>query len=140
MRRAIFSYSKGSGAPLPSDAVLRATLSRMKKQGLLTRSGIIWRITDLGQKYFEQKVLKRKRKEEFQKMPKNLIIAFDIPERDSQKRFWLRFELRNLGFEMIQKSVWFGPGPLSKEFINKLHQRRLLPYLKFFKARSEEIV
>ena len=39
---------------------------------------------------------------------KFIIIAFDIPEFERKKRDWLREVLRNLGFNLIQKSVWLG--------------------------------
>lgn len=48
---------------------------------------------------------------------KNLIVMFDIPEHRKAEREWFRFQLKRFGYEMIQKSVWFGPSPLPKDFV-----------------------
>ena len=69
-----------------------------------------------------------------------MIVAFDVPEHERYKRDWLREELLVLGFEPIQKSVWFGPSPLPENFVRELGSRELLSYLKFFRAREEELV
>lgn len=127
-------------------ASLSVTLSRLKKNGLISREGIFWKITELGKNFVDEypalnsvprhtgKIIENRRRE------KNMIIAFDIPELHRRKRNWLRTELVNLGFIKIQKSFWFGPTPLPKKFIESLHSLSLLPYLKFFNAREEEIV
>ena len=125
-----------------SDETLRATLSRMRRNGLVKRRGNEWVITPEGRGAHKKLQGLRKRKE-IQKInrkkKKELIIAFDVPEHERYKRDWLREELLVLGFEPIQKSVWFGPGPLPQKFIKELNNQRTLPYLKFFKAREEEI-
>ena len=69
-----------------------------------------------------------------------MIVAFDIPEREKRKRGWLRRELANLGFEMLQKSIWLGPSPVPKDFIQSLRDAELLGYIKFFRAHETEIV
>jgi len=45
-----------------------------------------------------------------------------------------------LGFEPIQKSVWFGPAPLPEDFLESLSELNLLPFLKFFRTTEEELV
>jgi DNA-binding transcriptional regulator PaaX len=71
---------------------------------------------------------------------KNLIIIFDIPEKERQKRDWLRGELVALGFVSLQKSVWFGPAPIPKKFIEYLAKMNIISYLKFFKATETDLV
>ncbi len=126
-----------------SDNAMRVTLSRLKKRGLVENKSGKWRITQKGQVYLEKirgrfhwplHALKQPRK------PKNMVTLFDIPERERYKRAWLRVELTRLGFIALQKSAWFGPTPLPKEFINSLHQLQLLPHLKFFKATEADVV
>ena len=128
------------------ETTLRATLCRLKRQGLVERRGIIWYLTTKGRNVVN--VLKRettKRAFPSHSEPKtsaqfkSVIIVFDIPEAQRWKRDWLRDELEILGFEPIQKSVWFGPKP-PKEFIQYLSDLNLLPHIKFFKAKSAEIV
>ena len=100
-------------------------------------------MTQKGREYLSEKLysIERSRKKAVARNRiKNMIIAFDIPEREKKKRNWLRAELTRLGFEMLQKSLWFGPSPLSQEFLTSLHDFHILPYIKFFKAESADIV
>ncbi|MEK7640752.1 MAG: CRISPR-associated endonuclease Cas2 [Patescibacteria group bacterium] len=60
------------------------------------------------------------------------IIGFDIPEKQSKKRHWLRRALKNLGFQMLQKSVWIGKISLPGELLEDLAKLGLLPYLEIF--------
>jgi len=125
---------------------LSVALSRLKKNGLVSREGHFWNITEHGKKFLNDHprlavVLRHKKRiSAADHTKKNMIIAFDIPERYRKKRNWLRIELINLGFIKIQKSFWFGPAPLPEDFIQSLHALALLPYLKFFIAREKEIV
>lgn len=142
LRRAINEYYSGGGGyegTAPRETVLRTTLSRLKRCGLLANSSGTWRATARG-KEFIKKILDWKQREKLAEQPKNLIVAFDIPEKYSRQRYWLRLELKSLGFVMLQKSVWFGPGPLPKDFIRWLDGSRILQYMKFFRAKPEEIV
>ena len=128
------------------EGCLSVTLSRLKKNGLVMQDGRFWRITDRGKKFLSEHphlaVALRHKKRTLQEGhgKKNMIVAFDIPEQYRRKRNWLRIELVNLGFIKIQKSFWFGPEPLPRDFVESLHSLALLPYLKFFNAKEEEIV
>jgi hypothetical protein len=129
-----------------SGTSLSVTLSRLKKNGLVVREGRLWSITERGKKFLDNHPLSiaipyhKKRKSQEKNREKNMVIAFDIPEVHRRKRNWLRVELVNLGFTKIQKSFWFGPAPLPKDFIDSLHTLDLLSYLKFFNANEKEIV
>lgn len=125
------------------EQTLRTTLSRLKKRGLTENRNGIWTITKKGREFFKNKLiskiphfghLKTKNKK------KEMVIVFDIPEIRRRQRNWLRIELVALGFIPLQKSVWLGPAPLPKEFIEYLSETNLLSYLKFFKATEEDIV
>jgi len=61
-----------------------------------------------------------------------LIVAFDIPERERRKRRWLRLALRQLGMDMVQKSVWIGKVKLPEEFLGSLHHLGLMGYVEIF--------
>lgn len=65
--------------------------------------------------------------------PKNLIVMYDIPFEKKRERDWFRRQLRNFGFVMIQKSVWVGPSPLPKSFIDYVKSIGLISGLKTFK-------
>jgi len=60
------------------------------------------------------------------------IIIFDIPEDKKRHREWLREVLKNLGFSMLQKSVWTGKTKLPQEFISQMHKLNLLSYVEIF--------
>ena len=124
----------------------QSTFSKLKKKGLALNENGMWRITEAGIKYINKKInnplLWRLffKEEELSNNKKNLIVAFDIPERRKGHREWLRRELRFLGFEPIQKSVWFGPAPLPKKFIVALSKLDILTCIKFFESREKDIV
>ena len=43
---------------------------------------------------------------------------FDISESKRAEREWLRWHLKKFNYLMIQKSVWVGPSPIPKEFLD----------------------
>lgn len=65
--------------------------------------------------------------------PKNLLLIYDIPEDKKREREWFRRNLIKLGFIMIQRSVWVGPSPLPKEFIEYTKSIGLKDLIKTFK-------
>lgn len=54
------------------------------------------------------------------------VIAFDVPEKEKRKRWWLRAALRGMGFTMLQRSVWIGKVKIPREFIDDLSGLRLV--------------
>ena|ERR1035437_155949 len=65
--------------------------------------------------------------------PKNLIVIYDIPEEKKKERDWFRRHLKKFNYIMIQRSVWVGPSPLPKDFIDYVKSIGLLGQLKTFK-------
>ena len=65
--------------------------------------------------------------------PKNLLLIYDIPEPMKKERDWFRRQLKIFGFIMIQKSVWVGPSPLPKDFLDYLKRIGLEKQFKTFK-------
>lgn len=72
------------------------------------------------------------------------IIIFDVPEKYSSKRKWLRRVLLSLGFSMLQKSVWAGKKRLPVGFLEDLKETNLIDYVDIFeitkKGTMQEIV
>ncbi|OGM93810.1 hypothetical protein A2524_04065 [Candidatus Wolfebacteria bacterium RIFOXYD12_FULL_48_21] len=64
------------------------------------------------------------------------VVIFDVPEPDKKKRDWLRFSLQNLGFSLLQKSVWIGKAKLPEEFFRQLHEFELLPFVHVFSIQD----
>jgi len=124
---------------IKQERTLRATLSRLKKTGLIKDDDHLWQLTVAGLRKITSYRSGKKRT-----LPptteRQMIIAFDIPEDKRRNRHWLRVELVSLGFEMLQKSVWLGPAPLPKEFLDQLKNMGILTCLKFFEVKKSDIV
>ncbi|MBI5306263.1 CRISPR-associated endonuclease Cas2 [Candidatus Wolfebacteria bacterium] len=67
---------------------------------------------------------------EKEKIDSFVIITFDIPELHKKKREWLRAVLVNLGFGMLQKSVWIGKIKIPKKLIDDLRRLKLIDYVE----------
>jgi len=65
--------------------------------------------------------------------PKNLLLIYDIPEEQKKERDWFRRHLVKFGYMMIQKSVWVGPSPLPKDFLNYLKEIKIGDKFRTFK-------
>ncbi len=64
---------------------------------------------------------------------KNLIVMYDIPFELKKERDWFRRHLIKFGYVMIQKSVWVGPSPLPKDFLEYLKEIKIEDNFKTFK-------
>jgi len=65
--------------------------------------------------------------------PKNMILMYDIPYEKRKERDWFRRHLKRFDYVMVQKSVWIGPSPLPKDFLNYVKSIGLSKQLKTFK-------
>ncbi len=65
---------------------------------------------------------------------KQIIVAFDIPEKVRRKRDWLRLVLKNLGFTMIQKSLWSGENVIPEKLLRDCERLNLLDYIDIFEV------
>ena len=57
----------------------------------------------------------------------------DIPEGKKKERDWFRRQLMKFEYIMIQKSVWVGPSPLPKDFLDYLKEIKIGNNFKTFK-------
>jgi len=69
--------------------------------------------------------------------PKNLIVIYDIPEEKKKERDWFRRHLKKFDYVMIQRSVWVGPSPLPRDFLEYVKSIGLIDKLKTFKLAKE---
>jgi len=120
-------------------------LGYLKKQGLVENKkegrGSLWRITKKG---LEKLHILRERNryskgsatyKEGKAEGGLKIVAYDIPSEGSQKkRDWLRWALLNMGFTMLQRSVWVGKKKVPEEFLRDLRERHLLPHVQIFEV------
>lgn len=109
-----------------SRASISCTLSRMKRKRMIERKGskkkTIWRITREGKKHFQSGT-------NFKLPPedgRSRLVMFDIPERERNKRDWLRNRLLACEYVPLQKSVWVGKRPLPQELYKELKEKKLI--------------
>lgn len=109
-----------------SKETFSALLHRLKKEGLVTKSGrgikSEWLLTRIGTnklKYYQNSIQPTK--------PDGIprLVMYDIPESDRKKRNWIRSELVASDYEQLQKSVWLGYAPLPENFAKSLKDFRL---------------
>jgi len=116
-------------------------LNRLKEDGLIKkveqRRHGNWIITPKGKRALP--LLKKRhekqlpsKKYEAEKQNEIVIVIFDIPEEQKNKRHWLREQLRNMGFKLLQKSVWLGHVQLPEEFVHDLRLLDLTNFVRIF--------
>ncbi len=141
-------YYKG----IPMNALMLPVFNNKKKQSVrngfldLYKNGLIDKENDSyilnknGKKYLENKKYKKPILRNFESVensgPKNLLLLYDIPEDKKSERDWFRRTLIKFGFVMIQKSVWVGPSPLPKEFLDYVKSIGLKNSIKTFKLET----
>ena len=106
----------------------RDGLILQKGEKLMTTASGKANIKKLAKKLPSPKVYEKSAGEEL------LIVMFDIPEKQKNKRQWIRSALKEMGFKMIQKSVWSGKVSLSRRFLEDLSKLNLVDYVDIFTA------
>ncbi len=116
---------------------------KLKKDGLIEKAKrqkpVLLRITAKGEKILGL-LTKRKNatlpsfsyKNDLPKNDKLILVIFDIPESERRKRSWLRSALKNMKFNLIQKSVWIGKVNIPKDFLFDLKKLNLIDFVEIF--------
>jgi phenylacetic acid degradation operon negative regulatory protein len=113
---------------------VKVALSRLCTKGYVDKSALGWSMTQKGKKMFEEINLLSYIVSPFTKdSPSNMIVSFDIPEKDRILRNWLRNQLKIFGYKMLQQSLWIGPGPLPSSFLQRLESLKMRKNVKTFK-------
>jgi DNA-binding transcriptional regulator PaaX len=111
------------------------TIAKLKKEGLIDgkRSQKL-NLTQKGSFKIKQMEKIRDAKPNYEVVQSNevKIITFDIPESKRLQRDWLREALKNLKFNFLQKSVWFGTTILPEEFMENLREREIFDHVEIF--------
>ena len=136
-QREPFSFKSDWSKSYSESQKFYSLLYYLKKQGLIESKkdgrGSLWRIRPAG----VEKLSNIKKGKIFsassinyREEPDTLkIVAFDIPAKENNKRFWLRAVLKRIGFKMLQKSVWFGKKKIPESFMNDLRERGMIDYV-----------
>lgn len=110
--------------------------SDLKNRGYIKEINGEYFITDKGEDSLNKKNTNSFKKfvsENKETDPKDLMVLYDIPQNQTSARNWFRRELRSFHFVMIQRSVWVGPSPLPKEFIQYVKEIKINESFKTFK-------
>ncbi len=108
------------------------------KEGLIYTEDKNLILTNKGRLYLKNKVL-RENNFNFSfenNAPKDLLVIYDIPEDKKPEREWFRRHLIKFGYIMIQRSVWVGPSPLPRDFLDYIYKIGLKDNLKTFKLEK----
>ena len=100
-----------------SQNVYYQNIYRLKKRGILEDKNDIFYLSQKGKIFFQNPYVKMKEKP---LKDNKVLIIFDIPETKRKVRTWIRNQIKDWDFKMVQKSVWIGYGPLPKEFTERL--------------------
>ena len=114
---------------------VKSSISKLKKKGYVEKNQLGWFLTQKGKRYFERKYNSFPQFDSpfSKKDSKDLLVMFDIPETKKAEREWLRWHLKKFNYVMIQRSVWRGPSPLPKEFLDYIKRTGLRENLKMLK-------
>lgn len=99
-------------------------------------SGDYYRLTDRGIKWFNNSLLKYHGLKHGKWDKKWRIVIFDIPEELHKNRNQLRARLKNLGFYMLQKSVFVIPYPCEEELGYMCKNLKIGDYIDVIVAES----
>ena len=66
------------------------------------------------------------------------VVIFDVPNTHSKSRLALTQKLKNLGFKMIQKSVWVHPYPCTEEIMILRKFYRIEPHVTYLETAHVE--
>lgn len=65
-----------------------------------------------------------------------VILIFDIEEKSRRLRNTLRNKLKNIGFGMLQQSVWITPLPIAKDMMEFVNNNNLKEYVFILEVSS----
>ena len=115
-------------------------LFRLQKQGLVLNSRGNWSLTQDGEN-FTKSFFRFHSKHTSQRLPNidntKRIVIFDIPEKEREKRDWIRIELLYHEYKPLQKSVWLGRRPLLPQFIENIEFLGLSDCVHIFSVKDE---
>lgn len=109
----------------------------LRHRGIICKtSGGGYKFTNKGRKWFSDSMLKYSCQEYGKWDKKWRIVIFDIPEELHKNRNQLRSKLKNIGFYMLQKSVFVVPYPCEKELGYICKNLKIADYVDVILAES----
>ena len=118
---------------------IKVTLSRLHSKGYVKKSFSGWSLTQKGENHIKKPNLMDYFASPFaENSYPNIIISFDIPEKNRKVRNWLRNQIKIFGYKMLQQSLWIGPGPLPATFLKRLEDLKIRKNIKTFKINTQK--
>lgn len=117
---------------------IKNSFYKLHSEKLITCKNSSVKITNKGRSYLEKtnKSLQIFESNFKKEQRKDLLLIFDVPETKKSEREWLRRHLIRFGYKMIQKSVWVGPSPLPKNFLDYIKKIKIQNNIKTFKLEK----
>ena len=138
-------YYKGWKVSGPDRKKIYSNFKNIENRGLVSEIGDDkYKFTKKGIRWFEESKFKYLKLKTVKWDKKWRIIIFDIPQEMHNKRNWLRKKLKNLGFYMIQKSVFVFPYPCEEELGDICSHLNISDYVDIiiadsFRSKEQEI-
>jgi|SRR3989344_2243922 len=108
----------------------------LEKRGLIRRHGDNYNLTPDGQKWYKNSRFKYFKIKNKKWDGRWRVIIFDIPQEFHNERNSLRKKLKNLGFYMLQKSVFVFPYPCEEELGDLCSSLNIDEYIDILVAES----
>ena len=109
-------YYKGWKVSGPDYNRVYGNFKNLEKRELVSRTGNDgYKFTKKGAKWFEVSKFKYLELNDGKWDKKWRVVIFDVPQEMHNQRNWLRKKLKNLGFYMLQKSVFVYPYSCEEE-------------------------
>jgi DNA-binding transcriptional regulator PaaX len=118
-----------------SNNVYHQNIYRLKKRGILEDKNNVFYLSQKGKMFFQNPYRKVRGKP----LKNNkILIIFDIPEKKKKVREWIRNQIKDWDFKMVQKSVWISYGPLPEEFSERLKFLKVDDGVKVYNLRKKQ--
>jgi hypothetical protein len=116
--------------PAFEEVTIRQSIGRLQKLGFVEKIGGKYTLSEKGKKLADY-ILARKKNLESKWDGKYRVVIFDIPEKQSHVRDWLRRELYMLDYKKLQKSVFIGKQPLPKDLIQDIKRQKIGNFVNY---------
>ncbi len=119
----------------PSKFSIKQSLWRLRRAGFVEKKGKSYFLTKKGKKLADY-ILSRKKVFEKKWDGKLRVVIFDIPERNSKGRDWLRQELYLIGYKKLQESVLIGKWSLPEDLIRDIKKKKIGNFVNYILAEK----
>ena len=112
-------------------------LKNLERRGVIRGlSGDSYKFTKKGKEWFDKSLLRYHRFKGTKWDKKWRVVIFDIPEELHKNRNYFRNKLKNMGFYMLQKSIFVIPYSCEEELGHTCRNLKIGDYVDIIKADS----